>query len=348
MPILPTLTERVLLFRFNQAPGLMLDFLGAEAFRALSVAVKLGVFEALSGSSLAADQTARRIKASETGTVLLLEALTALGYVKEKDGRYSNTRMTAKWLLRGSKTSLACGIPFFESMVFDRWSRLEESIRRGQPAMSGSAWLEQRPDGWRIYQEGMIAIARMTAKEIVAKVPLPRGARRLLDVGGGHSLYSIEFRRHSELSCTVFDLPQALEVAKETIASEGIGDRVVAQPGDFWVNEFGTGHDVALLFNIIHAFSPARNIELLQKVARALTPGGLVVINDQLARRTHGAMAKALVRLQALNYFNDLGARAYGVDEVRGWLIKAGFGEPRQIRLRRTPGFVLMLSRRAG
>ena len=48
MPVLPTLTERVQLFRFNQAPGLMLDFLGAEAFRALCIAVKLGVFEALS------------------------------------------------------------------------------------------------------------------------------------------------------------------------------------------------------------------------------------------------------------------------------------------------------------
>ena len=72
------------------------------------------------------------------------------------------------------------------------------------------------------------------------------------------------------------------------------------------------------------------------------------MINDQLGRRLHGATAKALVRLQALNYFNDLGARTYGVDEIRGWLVKAGLSEPRQIRLRRTPGFALMLSRRGG
>lgn len=187
---------------------------------------------------------ARRVEASETGTALLLEALVALGYVNQKDGRYGNTRMTEKWLLRGSKTSFARGIPFFESMLHDRWSRLDESIRRGQPAMSGSAWLEQRADGWRIYQEGMIVIARMAASEIVAKVPIPGGARRLLDVGGGHGLYGIEFcRRHAELSCTVFDLPQALEVAHETIASERMGDRVVTQPGDFSVNELGTDCD---------------------------------------------------------------------------------------------------------
>ena len=39
------------------------------------------------------------------------------------------TPMTTKWLLHNSPTSLAGGIPFFESMVFDRWGHLDESIR---------------------------------------------------------------------------------------------------------------------------------------------------------------------------------------------------------------------------
>ena len=352
MPISPSLAERML-FLLNQGPGPMLDFLGAQAFRAVSVAVKLGVFEALSGGALAAGQVARRIEGSESGTALLIDALVALGYLKRKGGRYANTRMTAKWLLRGSRTSLAAGIPFFESMVFERWSRLDESIRLGQPAMPGSAWLEQwleqGPDRWRIYQDGMIAIARMAAGEIVAKVPLPRGARRLLDIGGGHGLYSIAFcRRHPELSCTVFDLPQALEVARETIAFEHMGARVGVQAGDFCVNELGGGYDVALLFNIVHAFLPEQNAGLLQKAARALNPGGLIVINDQIAQGVRGATAKAVVSLQALNYLNDLGGRTYGADEIHGWLAKAGFGRPRRIRLRRTPGFALILSRRNG
>ena len=348
MPLLPSLAERML-FLLNQGPGPMLDFLGAQAFRAVSVAVRLGVFEALSGGPLAAGQVARRIEGSESGTALLIDALVALGYLKRKGGRYANTRMTAKWLLRGSKTSLVGGLPFFESMVFERWSRLCESIRLGRPAMPGFAWLEQGADRWRIYQDGMIAVARMAAGEIVAKVPLPRGARRLLDIGGGHGLYSIAFcRRHPELSSTVFDLPQALEVARETIASEHMGGRVGVQAGDFCVNELGGGYDAALLFNVLHAFSPEQNTRLLQKAARALNPGGLIVINDQIAQRVRGATARAVVSLQALNYLNDLGGRTYGADEIRGWLAEAGFGRPRRSRLRRTPGFALILSRRDG
>ena len=78
--------------------------------------------------------------------------------------------MTVKWLLRNSPTSLADGIPFFESMVFERWGYLDESIRRGKPAIYGYVWLDQHPGSWRVYQEGMIALARMTVDEVVAKV----------------------------------------------------------------------------------------------------------------------------------------------------------------------------------
>ncbi|SRR6266498_204220 len=344
MPLRPNFIERLILLNFNLGPGLMLDFLGAQAFRAVCIAVELGVFEALSDGRLTAAETARRIRADERGTTLLLEALQALGYVKKKDGRYVNAPMTTKWLLRSSPTSLAGGIPFFESMVFDRWGHLDESIRRGKPMVYGSEWLDQRPDGWRIYQEGMIAVARMAADEVVGKVKLPPTARRLLDVGGGHGLYSIKFcRRYPDLSATVFDLPQALELARETIAAEGMGARVTTQEGDFWINDVGAGYDVVLLFNVIHAYLPDKNIELLRKLFGALNAGGLVVILEQIASKVFGSTAKAIARLQALNYFNDLEAQTYEFKEIAGWLTKVGFTNIRRSDLRKTPGFSLIL-----
>src|SRR5574341_1398704 len=344
MPIRPNFIERLILLNLNQGPGLMLDFLGAQAFRAVCVAVKLGVFEALSGGRLTAVETARLIEADERGTTLLLEALKALGYVKRKDSLYVNTPMTTKWLLRNSPTSLADGIPFFESMVFDRWGHLDESIRRGKPAIYGSEWLDQHPDGWRIYQEGMIAIARMAADEVVAKVKIPPTASRLLDVGGGHGLYSIKFcRRYPDLSATVFELPQALDLARETIAAEGMGTRVTAQEGDFWINDVGAGYDVVLLFNVIHAYLPDKNTELLRKIFGALNAGGLIVIMEQIVSKVFGATAKALARLQALNYFNDLEAQTYEFNEIAGWLTKVGFTNIGRSNLRKTSGFSLIL-----
>jgi len=345
MPCVPSLIERLMLLTFNQGPGGMLDLLGAQAFRATCVAVKLGVFEALKGGRLSASETARKIGADEQGTTLLLEALDALGYVKKKDNRFVNTPMTVKWLLLDSPTSLVHGLRFFESTVFERWGFLEESIRQGRPKMCLQNWLDQQPDYWRTYQDGMMAVARVVVDEVVARVKLPSNACRLLDVGGGHGLYSIKFcRRYPDLSSTVFDLPQALAAAREIGAAAAAGDRIRQQPGDFWRDDLGTSYDVALLFNIMHASLPEKNLELLTKVARALNRGGLIVVMDQIAGNGIGPIGRVLVRLQGLNFFNDGGGRAYAFGEIVQWVTTAGFTNPRRIKLRRLTGFSLVLA----
>jgi hypothetical protein len=61
MPLIPNFIERLVLLKPNQGPGLMLEFLGAEAFRAACAGVKLGVFEALSDGPLTAAETTGRI-----------------------------------------------------------------------------------------------------------------------------------------------------------------------------------------------------------------------------------------------------------------------------------------------
>ena len=344
MPIVPNFTERLMLLKLNQAPGPMLDFLGAQAFRVLCVAGRLGVFEALRHGPLTAAEAAWQVGADEWGTRLLLEALVALGYVQREGDGYTNTPMTVKWLLRNSPTSLADGLPFFESMVFDRWQHLDESIRCGRPAVYGFEWLDQQPGRYRAYEEGMLAVARMSADEVVAKVRLRSTTHRLLDVGGGHGWYTIGFcHRYPNLSATVFDLPPALEVAREIIAAEGMGNRVTVHEGNFWTDELGADYDVVLLFNIVHAHSPDQNTELLCKVASVLNPGGLIVILDQTISESSGSIAKALIRLQALNYFNDLGAQTYTFEEIANWLTKASFSNVSRVNLLKTPGFGLVI-----
>jgi len=191
----------------------------------------------------------------------------------------------------------------------------------------------------------MLAVARMSADDVVAKVKLPPGARRLLDVGGGHGLYSIRFcRRHPGLMATVFDLPQALDAARQTIVAERMTDRVSVQRGNFAHDDLGSGYDVVLLFNILHAWQPEQNVALLHKVAAALGPGGLVVVLGQLPGKAMGPVAEAVARLQALNMFNAEAAQAYAFEDIAGWLAAAGFAGARRIRLRKSPGFALMLA----
>jgi hypothetical protein len=115
-------------------------------------------------------------------------------------------------------------------------------------------------------------------------------------------------------------------------------------PGRF---NLGNGYDVALLFNIIHGNLPTRNTELLQKVASALNPGGVVVILDQLTGKVFGETSRAFAALMGLNLFNLAGGQTYGFEEIAGWLTSAGFTNPRRLRLLRSPGNSLVLGTKA-
>ena len=342
MPVMPNLIERLVLLTLNLAPAIMLDFLGAQAFRIFAAAHRLGVIEALVHGPLTAVQVAREIEADERGTTLLLEALEALGYVRKKAGRYVATSMTAKWL-----PILSPGINWFEIMI-ERCKDLEKSVRQGGPVIDPREWLDQRPGGWRDFQGGMITLARMGADEIAAKVRLPRTARRLLDVGGGHGLYSVALcRRYPQLSATVFDLPEALKAARTTIAAGEMSDRVELRAGDFWKDDLGSDYDTVLLFNIVHANLPDKNAELVQKAACAMNSRGTIVILDQLIGEVSGAVSRAVARLMGLSLFNLAGGQAYRFEEIAGWLRTAGFDNPRRMRLLKAPGSNLVLGTKA-
>src|SRR5258706_16132489 len=98
MPLIPNFLERQIFFTLNQGPAPMLDIFGAVAFRTVLAAVRLGVFDALSGGPLSAPQVASKIKVAQRGVVILLDTLIGLGYVTQNGDQYANSSMTAKWL----------------------------------------------------------------------------------------------------------------------------------------------------------------------------------------------------------------------------------------------------------
>ena len=334
MPVFPNIIERQIL-RLNTVPTPLFDTLGAGALRAVDVAVKLGIFETLGNDQLSPAELAKRANAEERGINILLEALEAFGYVKKRDKLYSNTRMTAKWLLSSSPTNFSDWAVPLQRLQLEFWDEyLEDAIRLGKPPLTIYEWFDKQPERWKVAQAGFQCLAPVLAKVIVDKVQLPPRARRLVDVGGGHGLYSVEFcRKYPELSAVVFDAPGALKTARETIAQEKMGDRVSMQLGNFWKDELGSGFDVALLFNVIHGYAADQNLQLIYKIAGALNPGGVIIIQDLFRGPTLGPATKALYRFWALSFFATMGGQLYTYKDVAPWLEKAGF-TPRQVRTR--------------
>jgi predicted O-methyltransferase YrrM len=141
---------------------------------------------------------------------------------------------------------------------------------------------------WGLYERGMRAIANAFAGEAVRRMPVPKRAGRMLDIGGSHGYCSVALcRRHEGLRSELLDLPQAVEQAAPLLAAEGMGDRVVHRAGDGLTSDLGTdAYDLVLIAQLVHQCSDEQNRGLAVRVGAALRPGGVFAMLDEFRPRT--------------------------------------------------------------
>ena len=322
--------------RLNLAPEPLIETQMAFTLaRLIMVAAKLGVFEALADGPAPAAVVAERCGTSPVGTEKLLFALAGADYLRAEDGGYALSSATRKWLLRDSPNSLV------EKMLFQfhEWEYLERSeeyVRTGEPLELHSKMDESE---WDAYQRGMRSLAGAFAAEAVRRMPVPKGATDMLDIGGSHGYYSVSLcRRHEGLRSTVLDLPQAVEQAAPLLAAEGMGDRVGQRAGDALADDLGTeAYDLVLIAQLVHHFSDEQNRELAARVAGALRPGGVYAVLDQFRPPT----PKDAGQLGALlEFYFALTSQSgtWAAEEISEWQSQAGLRPRRPIRFRTTPG----------
>lgn len=328
MPIKPNLLERLVLFRLNKGPAPILDLFGAAGLRAVALALDLDLFEVIAD----ADRSPRpatiadRTETDVEGIDRLCAYLVPLGYLARQGDGYRLTAMTERWLLDDAETNLGPFLTFWTEIVLPFWEgELETAVRKGRPSRTLYEWLDDTPGKWPVAQAGFRSTASLIVDDVVSAVSVPEGARRAIDIGGGHGLYAVELcRRHPELAATVFDVPGAIDAIEDDVP-EDVADRVDTRAGDYEADDLGEGFDLAFLFNVVHAHDPAGNMALLRRAGNALSPGGRLVVLDQWAGSGRSPVGRAGLRFVALTYLVTLGADVYDTDTVESWLREAGF-----------------------
>jgi hypothetical protein len=201
------------------------------------------------------------------------------------------------------------------------------------------------PQAWANYQLGMKEIARYNAPVVAARVPVKRGARRLLDIAGSHGLFGAMIcRKHPPMKSTVIDLPAALDHARALASAEKIDDIVEHRAGNILTSDYGCDNDVVLMANIVHHFSEPANLEIARRAFESLTKRGTVAIweiegPEPNSKPTIGDGAALFFRLTS-------NARCYHGSEYGEWLRQAGFVEVRVSRPLLSPGSVLVVGRK--
>jgi SAM-dependent methyltransferase len=138
----------------------------------------------------------------------------------------------------------------------------------------------------------------------------------------------------------VLDQPDVLPLATRYAAEAGVADRVAVRSADLETDEFGADHDLARLSAICHMYGPGENADLIRRAARALAPGGRVIVHDFIldADRTTPP-AGALFALNML--VNTRTGANYTEAEYFGWMRAAGLTELRHVALDGPTGLVI-------
>lgn len=305
----------------------------------------IGLFEALRGGALTVEAAASACGVEARALRQLMDALVSARYLKARQGTYALTPMVRKWLLRGVPHSLYDKFRF-QHVEYDLIRHYSHYVRSGKAIEIHATFT---PDDWDRYMRAMRDLARLNGAEVGWRTPVPTGARALLDIGGSHGHFAATLcRRHPALHAVILELPEAIAAAAPILAEEGLGDRVVHRAGDALHEDLGEATwDVIFISQLVHHFDEAANRALMLRAARALRPGGVLVVQEVIRPADPAAAGEAGTLLDL--YFAATSASGtWSVVEIESWLRAAGLTVKRPIWLRTLPGAAQVWGSKAG
>ena len=297
---------------------------GYMASGALFAALDLDVFDTLEGNQLESAEVAARLRLDERHIERLLVALTALRLVRREHGRYRNTPLASRYLVKRSPNYFGDYYRYQSKLTsYPYFGDLAKYIR-SNAGVIGSSWPEimADPERARVFILGQHSASLGGGRQL-ARVFDFSPYRTLVDLAGGSGACAIAAaQRNAKLHAIVVDFPNVLRVTEEIIAGLGLSDRIQTAPGDIMKDDFPAG-DVILISLILSSYGPEDYVGLLRRVYAKLPSGGAVVIHDFVMNDDKtGPAITALYNLTAID------GPPYSGADIASMLSQAGFVDP--------------------
>jgi acetylserotonin N-methyltransferase len=193
------------------------------------------------------------------------------------------------------------------------WAHLEDAVREGSHRWKQTFGLDgpifshfySTEDAMREFLEGMHGFGQLSSPRVVAAFDLSR-FRRMVDLGGasGH-LAAAARERYPEIGAVVFDLPSVAKLYPGTV------------PGDFFTDPLPDA-DLYALGRILHDWSDPKIRALLDRIYRALPPGGGLLVAEKL-------LENVAAHMQSLNMLVVTEGRERTEQEYDALLRASGF-----------------------
>ncbi|HEY5881774.1 MAG TPA: class I SAM-dependent methyltransferase [Nakamurella sp.] len=304
-----------------------LGYLG-EAVAAAAVvrtAARLGVLDRLDGAAPTVTELAVACGLDKRGAGLLLAAMQGLGLIEEVGGSWRSALPDLPALARTT----------------DMWTSLDELTSLGRPLVRGDT-----PSGAQAFYPGaVIHLGAMLASVADRAAELLPPAVRVLDVGAGAAPWSLALAaRDPACFVTAVDLPAVVIVTRRAVRTAGRLRQFRFVEGDLFDIELGCEeYDLAIVGNLCHLFDEATNRRLLDRLFRALVPGGTLAVIDVMPGDGPAPRWVALYELGLM--LRTASGRVHRLAVYLDWLHDTGFEPPERHLLDEQAQAVLLVAR---
>jgi SAM-dependent methyltransferase len=321
--------EAALLARGEVPAPFYATWMGLACSHALIAAVELGLFDRLAEGSRTASELAETVSRDVHGLTVLLEALAGFEVLAREGERFALTPTATRWLVQGSPACLTWSISL--GVDIDRQlARLVPALRSRVEGFHQSGDV----DCWARYLALLNGSAAYGARALVEALEFATPPRRMLDVAGGPGRYSAALcGRYPELTSDIYELPEPAREGAARLQQEGLAGRVRYHVGDVFERRWPEGeYDLVLVSHFLHCLREEQAREVVRRAAKALRPGGLLVINDVYCPDPQEPL-RADAATFSLVYYATTGGRTWPPSTYASWAAAAGLAEFRWRRV---------------
>lgn len=274
--------------------GIMQIGTGFWASKILLSAVKFELFTTLAEKKIMSASDIKShlgFKCTDRNVYDFLDALTGFGFLNREglldNAKYSNSINSDFFLDKNKPTYIAGLLDMLNNRLYGFWGNLEEGLLTGLPQ-------NEVKDGENLF-DALYADTSRLKEFIFAMSGIQMGgfialaqkfdfskSKTLVDIGGSAGLLSLMVAQHqSHMNCITWDLPPVAPIANETITNFQLQDRVKANEGDFFKDQFPKA-DIITMGNILHDWDEETKLMLIKKAYDALPDGGAFVVVENI------------------------------------------------------------------
>jgi hypothetical protein len=299
---------------------------GFQVAQALYVVARLDIATHLDGGAMTTDELAAVTGSHPEALRRLIRALTPMGVFRQlPDGAVESTALGATLSARGPGSVRDAALFWMETHYLP-FSELVHTIRTGEPAADryfGQPffdWIVKDPDRIALLTGAMANVTNGLRAGMFDDDRLPDG-EVVADLGGADGTVLLTLLADEpDRRGIVFDVPEVVASARESLARHAARDRIDVVAGDFF--RAVPRADVYVLSYILHDWDDTASRRILRAISDAAEPGARLVVIEGVVPADDRPHVTKMIDLTMLAM---QGGKERTADEYRALLSAAGF-----------------------